>query len=157
SWQQNGTTYYRVRGPLCSQFLVNQFVYLEGDMPLYAQVKAVSGKSAVLATLRDHGHGRNSVWGSTARNREQNFALNLLMNPDLDCVSLQAQAGTVQTLVALTAGQGHTLGISRYTEMIIARAPVPVGGDIGFLHGAEEEKRLPWMGALEDGLEVLHL
>src|SRR5690606_28918129 len=81
SWQQNGATYYRVRGPLCSEFLVNQYVYLEGDMPLHAQVKEVSGKSAVLATLRDHGHNRNSVWGITARNREQNFALNLLMNP----------------------------------------------------------------------------
>ena len=157
SWQQNGTTYYRVRGPLCSQFLVNQFVYLEGDMPLYAQVKEVSGKSAVLATLRDHGHGRNSVWGITARNREQNFALNLLMNPDIDFVSLLGQAGTGKTLLALAAGLAQTLEISRYNEIIITRATVPVGDDIGFLPGTEEEKMLPWMGALEDNLEVLHL
>ncbi len=157
SWQQNGTTYYRVKGPLCSEFLVNQFVYLEGDMPLHAQVKEVSGKSAVLATLRDHGHNRNSVWGITARNREQNFALNLLMNPDIDFVSLLGQAGTGKTLLALAAGLAQTLETSRYNEIIITRATVPVGDDIGFLPGTEEEKMLPWMGALEDNLEVLHL
>ena len=157
SWQQNGTTYYRVKGPLCSEFLVNQFVYLDGDMPLHAQVKEVSGKSAILATLRDHGHSRNSVWGITARNREQNFALNLLMNPDIDFVSLLGQAGTGKTLLALAAGLAQTLETSRYNEIIITRATVPVGDDIGFLPGTEEEKMLPWMGALEDNLEVLHL
>src|SRR5690625_7614124 len=89
-----------MRGSLCSEFMFNQFVYFEGDTPLYAQVKEVSGKSAVLATLRDYSHGRNNVWGITARNREQNFALNLLMNPDCDFVSLLGQAGTGKTLLA---------------------------------------------------------
>lgn len=157
SWQQGGTTFYRIKGPLCSEFLVNQFVYLDGEMPLHAQVREVSGKSAVLATLRDHSHGRNSVWGITARNREQNFALNLLMNPDCDFVSLLGQAGTGKTLLALAAGLAQTLETNRYNEIIITRATVPVGDDIGFLPGTEEEKMLPWMGALEDNLEVLHL
>jgi len=157
SWQQGGTTYYRVKGPLCGDFLVNQFVYLDGELPLHAQVREVSGKSAVLATLRDHSHGRNSVWGITARNREQNFALNLLMNPDCDFVSLLGQAGTGKTLLALAAGLAQTLETNRYNEIIITRATVPVGDDIGFLPGTEEEKMLPWMGALEDNLEVLHL
>lgn len=157
SWQQGGTTFYRIKGPLCSEFLVNQFVYLEGDLPLHAQVREVSGKSAVLATLRDHSHGRNSVWGITARNREQNFALNLLMNPECDFVSLLGQAGTGKTLLALAAGLAQTLETNRYSEIIITRATVPVGDDIGFLPGTEEEKMLPWMGALEDNLEVLHL
>jgi len=157
SWQQGGTTFYRIKGPLCNEFLVNQFVYLDGEMPLQAQVREVSGKSAVLATLRDHSHGRNSVWGITARNREQNFALNLLMNPDCDFVSLLGQAGTGKTLLALAAGLAQTLETNRYNEIIITRATVPVGDDIGFLPGTEEEKMLPWMGALEDNLEVLHL
>lgn len=156
SWQQNGTTYYRVHGPLCGEFIVNEFVYYEGDMPLYAQVKEVTGKSAVLATLRDYSHGKNSVWGVTARNREQNFALNLLMNPECDFVSLLGQAGTGKTLLALASGLAQTLETKRYTEIIITRATVPVGDDIGFLPGTEEEKMLPWMGALEDNLEVLH-
>ncbi|HET8598623.1 MAG TPA: PhoH family protein [Castellaniella sp.] len=156
SWQQNGLTWYRVRGPLCTQFSVNEFVYYEGDMPLSAQVREVTGKSAVLATLRDFSHGKNSVWGITARNREQNFALNLLMNPDIDFVSLLGQAGTGKTLLTLASALAQTFETKRYTEIIITRATVPVGDDIGFLPGTEEEKMLPWMGALEDNLEVLH-
>ncbi|MBO1113169.1 PhoH family protein [Bordetella petrii] len=157
SWQQGGTTFYRVHGPLCSQFMVNQFVYFEGQMPLYAQVREVSGKTAVLATLRDYTHGKNNVWGITARNREQNFALNLLMNPDCDFVSLLGQAGTGKTLLALAAGITQVLETKRYTEIIMTRVTVPVGEDIGFLPGTEEEKMLPWMGALEDNLDVLNM
>lgn len=157
SWQQGGTTYYRITGPLCSEFIVNEFVYFDGELPLQAQVKEVSGKSAVLATLRDYSHGKNNVWGITARNREQNFALNLLMNPDCDFVSLLGQAGTGKTLLALAAALTLTLETKHYSEIIITRATVPVGDDIGFLPGTEEEKMLPWMGALEDNLEVLHL
>ena len=157
SWQQGGITYYRIKGPLCSQFIVNEFVYFEGDLPLYAQVREVTGKSAVLATLRDFSHGKNNVWGITARNREQNFALNLLMNPEIDFVSLLGQAGTGKTLLALASALNQTLETKRYNEIIIPRATVPVGDDIGFLPGTEEEKMAPWMGALEDNLEVLHL
>ncbi|MFA5596004.1 MAG: PhoH family protein [Pusillimonas sp.] len=157
SWQQGGTTYYRIKGPLCAQLIVNEFVFLEGELPLYAQVKEVTGKSAVLATLRDYSHGKNNVWGITAKNREQNFAMNLLMNPDCDFVSLLGQAGTGKTLLALAAGLTQTLETRRYSEIIITRATVPVGDEIGFLPGTEEEKMLPWMGALEDNLEVLHL
>jgi PhoH-like ATPase len=155
SWQQGGTTFYRISGPLCHQFMVNQFVYFEGPMPLYAQVREVNGKTAVLATLRDFTHGKNNVWGVTARNREQNFAMNLLMNPDCDFVSLLGQAGTGKTLMALAAGLAQVLETKRYTEIIMTRVTVPVGEDIGFLPGTEEEKMQPWMGALEDNLEVL--
>lgn len=157
SWQQGGTTFYRVSGPLCSQFMVNQFVFIEGDDPLYAQVRETAGNTAVLATLRDYSHGKNNVWGITARNREQNFALNLLMNPDFDFISLLGHAGTGKTLLALASALTQTLETKRYNEIIITRATVPVGDDIGFLPGTEEEKMQPWMGALEDNLEVLHL
>lgn len=155
SWQQAGLNWYRIRGPLCSQFRVNEFVYLEGDMPLYAQVKETTGKTTVLATLRDYGHNKNNIWGITARNREQNFALNLLLDPDIDFVSLLGQAGTGKTLLALASGLYQIFDSKRYNEIIITRATVPVGDDIGFLPGTEEEKMLPWMGALEDNLEVL--
>src|SRR5690606_2655724 len=157
SWQQGGTTFYRISGPLCSQFMVNQFVFTEGDDPLYAQVRETAGNTAVLATLRDYSHGKNNVWGITARNREQNFALNLLMNPDFDFVSLLGHAGTGKTLLALASALTQTLETKRYNEIIITRATVPVGDDIGFLPGTEEEKMQPWMGALADNLEVLHL
>ncbi|NLY33125.1 MAG: PhoH family protein [Alcaligenaceae bacterium] len=156
SWMQGGITYYKIKGPLCPEFIINEFVYLEGDTPLYAQVKEVSGKTAVLATLRDYTHKKNNVWGVTARNREQNFALNLLMNPDCDFVSLLGQAGTGKTLLALASGLTQVLETKRYSEIIMTRVTVPVGEDIGFLPGTEEEKMQPWMGALEDNLEFLN-
>jgi PhoH-like ATPase len=157
SWQQGGITYYRISGPLCSQFMINQFVFFEGPMPLYAQVREVNGKTAVLATLRDYTHGKNNVWGVTSRNREQNFAMNLLMNPECDFVSLLGQAGTGKTLMTLAAGLAQVLETKRYTEIIMTRVTVPVGEDIGFLPGTEEEKMMPWMGALEDNLDVLNM
>ncbi len=156
SWQQDGRTLYRLMGPLCAQFLVNQFLIQEGPSPLHAIVRKASGTSAEIETLRDHTHTRNSVWGITARNREQNFALNLLMNPDIDFVTLLGQAGTGKTLLTLAAGLTQVLDARRYSEIIMTRVTVPVGEDIGFLPGTEEEKMGPWMGALEDNLEVLN-
>ena len=157
SWQQNGATWYRLSGPLVPGFIVNEFVYHEGDgTALYAQVKEIQGKTAVLKTLRDYTHGKNSVWGITARNREQNFALNLLMNPECDFVTLLGQAGTGKTLLALAAGLAQVLESKIYTEIIVTRVTVPVGEDIGFLPGTEEEKMSPWMGAFDDNLDVLN-
>ena len=156
SWQTAGHTYYRVKGPLCAGFLINQFVYQEGDRPFYALVKELDGKTAVMQTLKDYSHQKNNVWGIVARNREQNFALNLLMNPDVDFVTLLGQAGTGKTLLTLAAGLMQTLEHKTYSEIIMTRVTVPVGEDIGFLPGTEEEKMTPWMGALEDNLDVLN-
>ena len=160
SWQdtRTGTTYYRVTGPLCGSLLVNEFIYLEpqnGEPAFHAIVREINGKTALLQTLRDYGHHKNNVWGITARNREQNFALNLLMNPEIDFVTLLGQAGTGKTLMALAAGLAQVLDDKRYNEIIVTRATVPVGEDIGFLPGTEEEKMQPWMGAFDDNLEVL--
>src|SRR5208282_3614248 len=121
-----------------------------------AQVKEISGKTAILHTIKDYSHHKNNVWGITARNREQNFALNLLMNPDIDFVTLLGQAGTGKTLLTLAAGLMTTLEFKVYSEIIMTRVTVPVGEDIGFLPGTEEEKMNPWMGALEDNLDVLN-
>jgi PhoH-like ATPase len=157
SWKKEGHTYYRVRGPLVPKLHLNEFVYDEsGERPLYALVKEASGRMAVLETLRDYTHTKNSVWGITARNREQNFALNLLMNPAVDFVTLLGQAGTGKTLLALAAGLTQVLDEKRYSEIIMTRVTVPLGEDIGFLPGTEEEKMQPWMGALEDNLDVLN-
>ena len=103
SWQQGGHTFYRISGPLVPALLVNQFVYLEapGAAPLYAKVHEITGKSAVLRTLREYTHTKNAVWGVTARNREQNFALNLLMDPECDFITLTGTAGTGKTLMTL--------------------------------------------------------
>ncbi|RAM65998.1 phosphate starvation protein PhoH [Herbaspirillum rubrisubalbicans] len=163
SWQESrhgsSYTYYRVTGPYVPSLLVNQFVFIEpknGEPAFYGQVSQINGKTAVLQTLRDFGHAKNSVWGITARNREQNFALNLLMNPECDFVTLLGQAGTGKTLLALASGLAQVLETKLYNEIIVTRVTVPVGEDIGFLPGTEEEKMGPWMGAFDDNLEVLN-
>jgi PhoH-like ATPase len=158
SWQQSGNTYYRITGPLVPSLLVNEFLYQEkpGEAPLHALVKEIAGRTAVLQTVKDYTHQKNNVWGIIARNREQNFALNLLMNPDIDFVTLLGQAGTGKTLLTLAAGLMLTLEFKVYSEIIMTRVTVPVGEDIGFLPGTEEEKMNPWMGALEDNLDVLN-
>jgi PhoH-like ATPase len=157
SWQQGGTTFYRITGPLVPSLMVNQFVFLEapGAAPLYTRVSEITGKTAVLKTLRDFSHQKHSVWGVTARNREQNFALNLLLDPECDFITLTGTAGTGKTLMTLAAGLSQVLDDRRYSEIIVTRVTVPVGEDIGFLPGTEEEKMGPWMGALDDNLEVL--
>ncbi len=157
SWQQSGFTWYRISGPLVPALLVNQFVFLEapGAAPLHAKVTEITGKTAVLRTLKEYTHQKNAVWGVTARNREQNFALNLLMDPECDFITLTGTAGTGKTLLTLAAGLSQVMDDRRYTEIIVTRVTVPVGEDIGFLPGTEEEKMSPWMGALDDNLEVL--
>ncbi len=157
SWQQGGHTYYRIAGPMVSALLINQFVYFEaaGAASLYARVAEITGHTAVLKTLKDYTHQKNSVWGVTARNREQNFAMNLLLDPECDFVTLAGSAGTGKTLLTLAAGLAQVMDERRYSEIIVTRVTVPVGEDIGFLPGTEEEKMGPWMGALDDNLEVL--
>jgi PhoH-like ATPase len=157
SWQQNAHTFYRVSGPIVPQMMINQFIFFEapGEPSLYARVTEIRGDTAVFKTLKDYNHLKNAVWGITTRNREQNFAMNLLMDPEVDFVTLTGTAGTGKTLMALAAGLTQVLDDRRYTEIIVTRATVSVGEDIGFLPGSEEEKMGPWMGALDDNLEVL--
>ena len=157
SWQQGSYNFYRITGPIVGSLLINQFVFFEapGEPPLYARVTEIRAKTAVLKTLKDFNHLKNAVWGVTTRNREQNFAMNLLMDPEVDFVTLAGTAGSGKTLMALASGLTQVLDDRRYTEIIMTRATVSVGEDIGFLPGTEEEKMGPWMGALDDNLEVL--
>ena len=157
SWQQGPHTFYRITGPVVPSLMINQFIYFEapGEPSLYARVTEIRGNSAVLKTLKDYNHLKNAVWGITTRNREQNFAMNLLMDPEVDFVTLTGTAGTGKTLMALASGLTQVLDDRRYTEIIVTRATVSVGEDIGFLPGTEEEKMGPWMGALDDNLEAL--
>ena len=155
SWQEGTRTFYRVRGDIVAEWFPNQCLYQDGERQFEALVRAVEGGSALLELAIDYQSASHAVWGITARNREQNFALNLLMDPEIDFVSLLGTAGTGKTLLALAAGLVQTLEDKRYREIIMTRVTVPVGEDIGFLPGTEEEKMTPWMGALMDNLEVL--
>ncbi len=155
SWHEQGRTLYRVRGRFAQNWAPNQYVYEDAPHGVEALVRRVDGDTAVLELLRDFRNERHSVWGITARNREQNFALNLLLDPTIDFVTILGPAGTGKTLLTLAAGLAQTLETNRFNEIIMTRVTIPLGEDIGFLPGTEEEKMEPWMGALMDNLEVL--
>lgn len=155
SWKEEGRTFYRITGPETKDWYPNQCLYIQNTNGLEAMVRSVNKQHAVIELVNDYRVQKHAVWGIQSRNLEQNFALNMLMDPELDFVSLLGTAGTGKTLLALAAGLTQTLDQSRYREIIMTRVTVPVGEDIGFLPGTEEEKMTPWMGALMDNLEVL--
>jgi PhoH-like ATPase len=155
SWKDGDRTWYQVSGAAAAHWRRNLCVHEAGAEGIEAIIRKVEGDSATLELARDFRSERHSVWGITARNREQNFALNLLMDPDIDFVTLLGPAGSGKTLLALAAGLTQTLERNRFMEIIMTRVTIPLGEDIGFLPGTEEEKMEPWMGALMDNLEVL--
>ena len=155
SWQENNQTFYRIHGPDVAEWYPNQYLYLEDESGFEAFVRSCNGETAVLQLAHDYRSKHNSVWGVTAKNREQNFALNALLDPNIDFVTLLGAAGTGKTLLALAAGLALTMEQKAFLEIIMTRETVPVGEDIGFLPGSEEEKMAPWMGALMDNLELL--
>ena len=155
SWQADSRTYYKIQGKPLDICYPYQCLYSEQDERFEAMVYEYKDDVTTLIMARDHRRENNNVWGITARNREQNFALNLLLDPEVDLVTLLGVAGTGKTLLALAAGLQQTMEDKRYREIIITRVTIPVGEDIGYLPGTEEEKMAPWMGALLDNLEVL--
>ena len=159
SWQEAGNAFYRLRGPQVADWHLNELLHFRHDNDVELITREFDGEGenmgSVLELAQDYREGKQAVWGVHARNREQNFALNLLMDPEIDFVTLLGAAGTGKTLLTLAAGLAQTLDESRYREIIMTRVTVPVGDDIGFLPGTEEEKMTPWMGALMDNLEVL--
>ena len=155
SWQEEGRTFYRITGPDTKDWVPNECLHLGGDDAFEALVREIDGDSATIEHARRFYSDKQSVWGIRALNVEQNFALNLLMDPDIEFVTLVGMAGTGKTLLTLAAGLEQTLEERLYNEIIMTRVTVPVGEDIGFLPGTEEEKMTPWMGALMDNLEVL--
>ncbi len=155
SWTERGRTFYEVKRREEETWYPNECLYLPGENGIELRVLHLDEASATLVLLDDHSHANHHVWGIGARNREQNFALNALMDPDIDFVTLLGNAGTGKTLLALAAGLAQVMDQQRYREIIMTRATVSVGEDIGFLPGTEEEKMTPWMGALTDNLEVL--
>jgi PhoH-like ATPase len=155
SWNEADRTFYEICGPAAREWQPNQGVYEDQPEGIEGIVRRIEGATATIELTRDYRNERHSVWGITARNREQNFALNLLMDPEIDFVTVLGPAGTGKTLLALAAGLVQTLETNRFVEIIMTRVTIPLGEDIGFLPGTEEEKMEPWMGALMDNLEVL--
>lgn len=156
SWQEEGRTFYRIKGPEVHKWYPRNCLFSDDpEQPFQAVVQSVDGEEAVIEVASDFSQSSHAVWGISARNYEQNFALNLLMDPEIDFITIQGTAGTGKTLLTLAAALEQTVEQRLYKEVIMTRVTVSVGEDIGFLPGTEEEKMTPWMGALMDNLEVL--
>ncbi len=155
SWQEDMRTLYEISGSPLEECYPYQCLYTDEGVGFEALVKNTSKEKTTLLHANNYRKESHAVWGVNARNREQNFALNLLMDPEVDMVTILGAAGTGKTLLALAAGLAQVMDKKAYREIIITRVTIPVGEDIGFLPGTEEEKMAPWMGALLDNLEVL--
>lgn len=156
SWQEDEKTFYRLKLDNEGDWHINQLVYTANDdFEAYIREIDHTTNEAVIELCTNYRSHHHAVWGINARNRQQNFAINLLMNPHIDFVTLLGNAGTGKTLLALATGLTQIMELRRYREIIMTRATIPMGEDIGFLPGTEEEKMVPWMGALMDNLEVL--
>jgi len=155
SWKEGERTFYKLEGPLIKDWYPNQYLYIEDNSDFEAIVRCIDNGIATLELAKNYRTGHLSAWGVYAKNREQNFAFNVLLDPEIDFVTLLGTSGTGKTLLALAAGLEQTLEDKAYYEIIMTRETVAVGEDIGFLPGTEEEKMAPWMGALIDNLELL--
>jgi len=135
---------------------INSFVVLPGEREIAMRCSALDeGRRVHLQDIVSYRQERNAIWGIQARNIEQNMAMNLLMDAELDLVAMVGLAGSGKTLMALAAGLHQTLDMGLYEKILVTRATVPMGQDIGFLPGTEREKLEPWMGAITDNLALL--
>ena len=155
--QEHGHHVYSMSGPALEGVRVNEALTLAGPKgeSMMMVVRAVHGSVVTLSTITDYRKEKNAVWGVVARNREQCFALNLIMSPDINFVTLLGAAGTGKTLIALAAGLEQVLKAGLYSKVTVVKETMPVGKDQGYLPGDEDEKLAPWLGALWDNLEVL--
>ncbi len=98
---------------------------------------------------------KHGVWGVNARNKQQQFALDLLLNDEISLVTLVGKAGTGKTLLALAAGLERTIESRAFQRLVVSRPVFPLGKDIGFLPGDIEDKLRPWMQPIRDNLDFL--
>lgn len=155
--EKNGIATYSFHTSTPGDFVVNEILWIPSDVgtPFAARVTEIDGTKITMTLLKDYTTHGDKLFGIHARNVEQNAALNLLLSPDIDFVTILGQAGTGKTLMSLAAAFAMTVDEHRFDEILVTRATVSVGEDIGYLPGSEEEKMIPWMGAIYDNLDVL--
>ena len=98
---------------------------------------------------------KSGMWGCKPRNKEQMFAFNLLLDPNIPIVTLVGKAGCGKTLLAIAAGLDQVLDQERYKKLIVSRPVQPLGKDIGYLPGSMEEKMRPWLMPIQDNIDFL--
>jgi PhoH-like ATPase len=132
----------------------NQFILLSSEID--AKKTALAFFEWYDKPIREIVRHKSGIWGVKARNKEQSFALDMLLNPNVPLVSVVGKAGAGKTLLALAAGLEQVIGSEAiYKRLIVARPVQPLGRDIGFLPGTMEEKTIPWLMPIQDNLQFL--
>jgi PhoH-like ATPase len=150
-----GTLYHIARTAIAQQVFPNQFLY--DRTGFLARVLKVSKDLITLRHLDLAKMLERETWGLKPRDAYQAMALNLLLDPDIHLVNLTGAAGSGKTILALAAAIEMTVPQKLYRRIIATRSTQGLDEDIGFLPGTEEEKMEPWLGAITDNLEALHL
>jgi len=145
---------YRITAPWASSLIVNTNIYEDSGQHMNAIVTEVYDNHCIAEILDDY-KTRNSIWGLHARSDEQSFALNLLNDPEIDFVSISGEAGSGKTLLSLASALYQVFEQKNYDQIIVTRATVSLGKEIGFLPGEEEAKVEPWMGSVLDSIDYL--
>lgn len=150
--EQLDTLYRSGHLPIDQALFPNQFAIVRNGGSNGSALARFESQHNQLVSLRQDSR---PVWGVTARNKEQKFALDLLLNDQIQLVTMIGVAGTGKTLLAIAAGLEKVLEESVYKKVLITRPVIPVGRDIGYLPGDLDEKLSPWMQPIYDNLNYL--
>jgi len=152
SWTDDGVHYVEVS---VTDYIPNEFIRLIPSGSLLRVLEVAKDEGITLFEhVEDYSKPRKAVLGVCARTTEQSAAFSLLLDPEVDLVALLGPAGTGKTLLALSSALKQ-VEAGRYDNVLFTRAATPLGEDIGFLPGSEEEKMAPWLGAMFDNIEYL--
>ena len=155
SFQRDGRTYHKIDRSLLPDTYLNEFIF-DDSKDFAARTAEVDETSVTLLDL-GYEHLMNQVcWGIQPINLQQAFAMQSLMDPEIDLSILLGAAGSGKTLIALASALEMVIEEQRFNKIIVTRSTPPVAEDIGFLPGTEEEKMTPWMSSINDNLEAMH-
>ncbi len=163
-WQRNvldeaEDDHFMVKGDLHGSVRVNEFVLSaesQNHIPRVASVVRIKDDIVTLRAVPDFSHRSfPKVYGIRPKNEEQRMALSLLMDPEIDLVTILGRAGSGKTILTLAASLHQVLESKIYHQIVFTRAAIAIGKESGYLPGGEREKSMPWMGGLVDNLEVL--
>ena len=155
SFQHDGKTYHKLDRSLLPHTWLNEYLYDE-TQDFAARTVAVDETSVTLLDLGYQHLMNQSCWGISPINIQQAFAMQSMMDADLDLSIFLGSAGSGKTLIALACALELVIEQGLYNKIIVTRSTPPVAEDIGFLPGTEEEKMTPWMSAISDNLEAMH-
>jgi len=134
------------------QLSPNEFVSFKDPSTTEPATVRYMDQGEPLKIIRDH---KKPIFNVTPRNKEQNLAVDLLLDPKIKMVTLIGKAGSGKTLLSIAAGLNQVLEKKKYKSLVVCRPVVPVGNDIGFLPGTKAEKLEPWIAPIKDNLRYL--